>query len=189
MPLDAATLRWAYEELPEFPEGDGHRYEYIAGELVVTRFSSPRHQEVIGRLLFLMHQLAKAHQLGRVCLGPVDIVFAIGDLMAPDLAFVRRDRLAIIGERAIEAPPDLIVEVVHEVTEVRDRGIKRERYALYGVPEYWIVDPWKGQVDLYRLAEDADVPTTLTAGTFEWRPVPEGPTLTIDVAELFQDLD
>ena len=51
MPLDPATLRWAYEELPEFPEDDGHRYEYIAGELVVTRFSSTRHQRVLGRLL------------------------------------------------------------------------------------------------------------------------------------------
>jgi Uma2 family endonuclease len=189
MPLDAATRRWAYEELPEFTEHDGYRYEYIAGELVVTRFSSPRHQEVIGRLLLLMHRFTKAHQLGRVCLGPVDIVFAIGDLMAPDMAFVRRDRLDIVGERAIEAAPDLVVEVVHEVTEARDRGIKRERYALYGVPEYWIIDPWKRQVDLYLLTEAAEAPTTLTAGTFEWRPVPEGPTLKIDVVELFKDLD
>jgi Uma2 family endonuclease len=188
MPLDAATRRWAYVR-PEFTEHDGYRYEYIAGELVVTRFSSPRHQEVIGRLLFLMYPFAKAHQLGRVCLGPVDIVFAIGDLMAPDLAFVRRDRHAIISERAIEGPPDLIVEVVHGVTEDRDRGIKRERYALFGVPEYWIVDPWKAQVDLFRLSEGPESSTTLTAGTFEWRPVSDGPTLTIDVAELFKNLD
>ncbi|HEX8451394.1 MAG TPA: Uma2 family endonuclease [Longimicrobium sp.] len=188
MPLDAATRRWAYER-PEFTEHDGFRYEYIAGELVVTRFSSPRHQEVIGRLLFLMYPFAKAHQLGRVCLGPVDIVFAIGDLMAPDLAFVRRDHLAIIDERAIEGPPDLIVEVVHEVTEFRDRGIKRERYAQYGVPEYWIVDPWRAQIDLYRLVEDADVPTTLTAGAFEWQPVPGGPALTISLEDLFKNVD
>lgn len=189
MPLDAATRRWAYEELPEFPEDDGYRYEYIAGERVVTRFSSPRHQEVIGRLLLLMYPFTKANQLGRVCLGPVDVVFAIGDLMAPDLAFVCRDRLDVVGKRAIEAPPDLIVEIVHEVTELRDRGIKRERYALYGVPEYWIVDPWRGQVDLYRLVEDADVPTTLTAGAFEWQPVRGGPALTIDLEELFKNLD
>jgi len=63
MPLDAGTLRWAYEELPEFPEDDGHRYEYIAGDLVVTRFSSIRHQEVLGRLLLLMQQSLKAHSL------------------------------------------------------------------------------------------------------------------------------
>jgi len=189
MPLDSATLRRAYEELPEFPEDDGYRYEYIAGELVVTRFSSIRHQEVIGRLLLLMYPFTNGHQLGRTCLGPVDVLFAIGDLMAPDLAFVRRDRLAIIGKRAIEAPPDLIVEIVHEVTELRDRGIKRERYALYGVPEYWIVDPWRGQIDLYRLGEDADAPTTLTGGTFDWQPVPGGSALTIDLEELFKSLD
>jgi Uma2 family endonuclease len=189
MPLDAATLRWAYEELPEFPEDDGHRYEYIAGELVVTRFSSPGHQKVLMRLAVLLHEFAERHRLGLVYMGPIDILFAIGDFIAPDLVFVGTERLSIIGERSIEAPPDLIVEVVHEVTEARDRGIKRERYALYGVPEYWIIDPWKRQVDLYRLAEDAEAPTTLTAGTFEWRPVAESPTLTIEIAELFKGLD
>lgn len=189
MPLDAATLRWAYEELPEFAEDDGHRYEYIAGELVVTRFSSIRHQEVVGRLVLLIQQFLTAHHLGRVYVGPVDVLFAIGDMMAPDLVFVRTERRGIISKRSVEGAPDLIVEVVHEVTEARDRGIKRERYAMYGVPEYWIVDPWKRQVDLYRLAEDAEVPTTLTAGTFDWRPVPQGPTLTIDITELFKDLD
>jgi Uma2 family endonuclease len=140
-------------------------------------------------LVLLIQQFLKAHHLGRVYIGPVDVLFAIGDMMAPDLVFVRRERVGIISERSVEGAPDLIVEVVHEVTEVRDRGIKRERYALYGVPEYWIVDPWKRQIDLYRLAEDAAVPTTLTAGTFEWRPVPEGPTLTIDITQLFEGLD
>jgi Uma2 family endonuclease len=60
---------------------------------------------------------------------------------------------------------------------------------MYGVPEYWIVDPWKRQIDPYRLAECAEVPTTLTAVTLTWQPVPEGPILTIDLAELFDDLD
>ena len=108
--------------------------------------------------------------------------------MAPDMVFVRAGRKKIVGELAIEGAPDLIVEVVHEVTELRDRGIKRERYAMYGVPEYWIVDPWRRQVDLYRLAADAEVPTTLTEGTLAWQPVPDGPILTVDVAELFDDL-
>ncbi|HEY0152457.1 MAG TPA: Uma2 family endonuclease [Longimicrobium sp.] len=187
--LDAATRRWAYEELPEFPEDDGYRYEYIAGELVVTRFSSPRHQKVLMRLAVLLHGFAEGNRLGLVYMGPIDILFAIGDFIAPDLVFVRRGRLEIIGERAIEDAPDLVVEVVHQVTELRDRGIKRERYALYDVPEYWIVDPWRGQIDLYRLVEDAEVPTTLTTGTFDWQPVPDGPALTINLEELFKNPD
>ena len=189
MPLDAATRRWAYEELPEFPEDDGYRYEYVAGELVVTRFSSPWHQKVLMRLAVLLYGFAEMHRLGFVCMGPIDILFAVGDFIAPDLVFVRSDRLEIIGERSIEAAPDLVVEVVHEVTELRDRGIKRERYAQYGVPEYWIVDPWRAQIDLYRLVEDADVPTTLTAGAFEWQPVPGGPALTISLEELLKNVD
>lgn len=189
MPLDPAVRRWAYEELPEFPEDEGHRYEYIAGELVASRFSCLLHQEVLGRLLIQMKRYTDANQLGRVYLGPIGILFAIGDYMAPDLAFVRADRGEIVGERSVEAAPDLVVEIVHEVTERWDRGIKRERYAMYGVAAYWIVDPEKKQVDLYHLAEGAEVPMTLTSGTFIWEPVPGGPVLEIDLEELFRDLD
>ena len=64
MSLDPATLRWAYEELPEFPEDDGDRYEYIAGELVVTRFSSIRHQQVLWRLVSPMFRHAEELQAG-----------------------------------------------------------------------------------------------------------------------------
>lgn len=187
MPLDAATLRWAYEELPEFPEDDGYRYEYIAGELVVTRFSSPVHQKVLMRLAVLLHGFAEGNRLGLVYMGPIDVLFAIGDFIAPDLVFVRTERLSIIGERSIEAAPDLVVEVVHEVMELRDRGIKRERYAMYGVPEYWIVDPWKKQIDVHDL--QAGTTTVLASGTLDWQPVPEGPTLTINLTDLFRDLD
>jgi Uma2 family endonuclease len=187
MPLDEATRRWAYEELPEFPEDDGYRYEYIAGELVVTRFSSPRHQKVLMRLAVLLHGFAEVNRLGLVYMGPIDILFAIGDFIAPDLVFVRSDRLDIIGERSIEAAPDLVVEVVHEVTEPRDRGIKRERYAMYSVPEYWIVDPWKRRIDVHEL--QPGTVRVLTSGTLEWQPDPNGPTLTIALDDLFRDLD
>jgi Uma2 family endonuclease len=187
MPLDAAVLRWAYEELPEFPEDDGCRYEYIAGELVVTRLSSPWHSKVLVRLAALLHHFAEGHRLGLVYIGPIDILFAIGDFIAPDLVFIRSARLGIVSERSIEAPPDLVVEVVHEVTEHRDRGIKRERYAMYGVPEYWIVDPWKRRRDVHDF--QAGTTRVLTTGVLDWRPVPEGPSLTIELADLFRNPD
>lgn len=189
MTLDSATLHWAYEELPEFPEDDGHRYEYIAGELVVTRFSSVLHQEVLGGLLYTMLRHAKEHTLGKLLPGPVGVLFGVGDYMAPDLVFVRADRRDIIGERAIEGVPDLIVEVVHPVTEARDRGIKRERYALYGVPEYWVVDPFKLQIERYRPAEDPSEAIVMTSGMLEWQPVQDSPPLLIDVAALFTVFD
>lgn len=55
--------------------------------------------------------------------------------------FIRSDRLGIIGEKYIEGPPDLIVEVLSPSTRERDRVTKRRLYARFGVRELWLVDP------------------------------------------------
>jgi Uma2 family endonuclease len=189
MPLDAATRKWAYEDMPAYPEGDGHRREFIAGEFFEYRFSSSAHQELLGRLVLLLAQFSRAYGLGKVILGPVGVVLGIGDYVGPDLVFIRADRKDSIGRLAIEGPPDLIVEVAHEITEARDRGIKRERYAHYGVPEYWILDPARHQIEVYRSDDHLGTATVLSSGSFDWQPVAGGPSLTVDIEELFDDLE
>jgi Uma2 family endonuclease len=62
--------------------------------------------------------------------------FAEGDYLEPDLVFVARDREALLSDRGIEGPPDLVVEVVSPSTEARDRGLKLDRYRHFGVGEY-----------------------------------------------------
>jgi hypothetical protein len=79
--------------------------------------------------------------VGKVFTAPLDVLFAEGDYLNPDIVFVRADRVNLIGDRGVEGPPDLVVEVLSPSTEARDRGVKLGRYRLYGVPEYWVVDP------------------------------------------------
>jgi len=40
----------------------------------------------------------------------------------------------------IKGTPDLVIEILSHSTRARDRGAKKQRYRLGGVPEYWIVD-------------------------------------------------
>lgn len=82
----------------------------------------------------------------------------------------------------------LVVEVLSKFTETRDRGIKRECYARYGVPEYWIIDADRRRVEVYRLQEDPDRATVVTAG-LTWQPMEGGPVLELDVAELLANLE
>jgi Uma2 family endonuclease/predicted RNase H-like HicB family nuclease len=189
--VQPAGGRWTYEEFAKLPDEHRERWEIMSGELSLSPRSTPLHQTVLSDLTIALYQFAeKEHHLGTVFIGPVDVLFAVGDFMAPDALFVRRDRKEIITERAIEGgSPDLVVEITLEATAERDRGIKRERYAHYGVPEYWIVDPEQRSVEIHRVRDGLVLPPVLATETFSWQPVQDGPTLILSVPELLEDYD
>jgi Uma2 family endonuclease len=147
-----STTGWTYSEYARLPAD--RRNEVAKGEVIGTPSPSPFHQLVLGAVLGAIYRLAQ--RSGEVFLGPVDVLFGEGDYLVPDLVWIRRERIGIISDRGIEGAPDLIVEVASPATADRDRGIKRERYANYGVPHYWIVDPRRRDVEVYRGARRSD---------------------------------
>ena len=185
MATHPARRGWSYAEFARLPD-DGNRYEIIDGDLYVT--PSPRldHQDVVGALVEVLRPFVREQDLGKVYAGPVDVLFAEGDYLAPDLVYLSTERLHYRSRRGIEGPPDLVVEVLSPGTAVRDRNLKRERYALYGVPEYWIVDVDARRVEVYRPGYEAP---TIHADRLAWEPVEGGPVLELDLEEIFADLD
>lgn len=173
--------RWSYAEFARLPD-DGNRHEIIDGELHVTPAPRPAHQSVVGELTTRLSAFVRDHGLGWILPGPVDVLFAEGDYLEPDLVFVRRERLQVVTERGIEGAPDLVVEVASPSTARADRGIKRERYARFGVPEYWVVDADSRSVEVYRMLVDPTHPEVVR-DVLTWRPVPGGPELRIDVQD------
>ncbi|HEX8358633.1 MAG TPA: Uma2 family endonuclease [Longimicrobium sp.] len=188
MATKPAFQHWTYAEFERLPD-DGNRYEVIAGELVVSPSPGTQHQTIFGELFPLLKAFVRAHRLGNVLASPTDVLFAEGDYLVPDLLFVRSERTEIISARGVEGPPDLVVEILSPSSTFRDRGIKRERYAHFGVPEYWIIDPRTQHMEVYRLAEDPSSPSVVVSDRFEWQPVRAGPTLAVEMAELFRGLD
>ena len=188
MATQLKTSRWSYDEFARLPSDDGKRYEIIDGELYVTPAPRTPHQLGLVRLGSRLHGFVEQHELGWVIPGPVDVLFAEGDYLEPDLVFVRKERRGIISDRGIEGPPDLVVEVLSPSTEARDRGIKRERYMLYGVPEYWVVDLDAKRIEVHRFLEDSSSPTVLT-DEVRWQPVSGGPVLTISIADVLRGFE
>jgi len=180
-----STTGWTYSEFARLPAD--RRYEVMKGEVIGTPSPSPYHQLVLGAVLGAIYKFAQ--RSGELFLGPVDVLFGEGDYLVPDLVWIRRERVGIISDRGIEGAPDLIVEVASPATADRDRGIKREQYANYGVPHYWIVDPRQRHVEVYGMLQDPTMPRIVARESFTWTPVPGGPTLEIDVLELFGGLD
>lgn len=91
--------------------------------------------------------------LGRLLPAPVDVYFDDETAVQPDLLFISTARLQIIEKQRVSGAPDVVVEVISESTESRDRTFKFKRYAQEGVKEYWIVDPSKKTVEIYELKE------------------------------------
>ena len=146
---------WTYEEFMALPEGGLLRYEIIDGELTRTPAPNTRHQEISGNLFRIISTFLHGNPgSGKVFSAPYDVILSHDPLRAvePDLAVVSKERRSLIGEKNIEGAPDLLVEILSEGTEKRDR---REKFSLYersGVPEYWIVDPDTETVQVFRLS-------------------------------------
>ncbi len=190
MEANRARHRWTYEEyarLPQPKEAWGTRFEVIDGEPYVTPGPSRRHQRVFLDLVTLLHAFVRSNGLGEVFASPFDVLFGEGDYVEPDIMFVRSGREEIVTERGIEGPPDLLVEVLSPSTAARDLGIKLDRYRLFGVGEYWVIDPEECTVLVWQLAEGASEPLALrSADTLRWQPLAGGRVLEIDLAELLR---
>ena len=186
MALRSIARSWTYDEFARLPD-DGNRYEVIGGELYVTPAPRTAHQEVVMRLSELVGPFVRRNRLGRMLPG-VDVLFGEGDYLEPDIVFVRRGRTELVRPRGVEGPPDLVIEILSDTTAGRDRGIKRERYARFGVPEYWVVDASAGQIEIYRPNEDPLHPR-IEREILRWQPILDGPVLEISVQELLSDLE
>jgi Uma2 family endonuclease len=85
----------------------------------------------------------------------VDVILSDTTIVQPDLVFVATDRLDRVSARGIEGAPTLVVEILSPSTAEVDRHAKRDLYARYRVPYYWIADGEACAIEMYRLAGSA----------------------------------
>ncbi len=75
-----------------------------------------------------------------------------GDILVPDLAAWRRQRLPELpDEPYAELAPDWACEVLSKSTEAFDRSSKLPLYAREGVSHVWLVDPDVKTLEVFRL--------------------------------------
>jgi Uma2 family endonuclease len=75
-----------------------------------------------------------------------------GDVLVPDLAGWRRERMPVLPDAAaFELPPDWVCEVVSPSTAALDRAEKMPIYARERVAHMWLVDPIAQTLEAYRL--------------------------------------
>lgn len=161
-------LRFTYRDYLLLPED--RRYEIIGGELFVTPSPKRAHQKVSLNLVTILWSYVKAHDLGEVYEAPFDVLFSSYDVVQPDILFVSRENLSIVGEDNIQGAPDFIIEILSPSTAERDLELKKKLYARHGVKEYWIVDPAACTVTVYLWKDNDYVQTGVYGKRDRWRP-------------------
>jgi Uma2 family endonuclease len=146
-----AVSKMNYDQLRLLPD-DRQRHELVDGELLMTPSPNTRHQRVLNKINLALTAHAIQHGLGEVFIAPYDVVFEDHTVLQPDILFVSAQRAGVVGEDAIHGAPDLVVEVLSPSSFYNDLRIKMNVYGRFGVQEYWVVDPEKETIEVYRLA-------------------------------------
>ena len=145
---------------------------------------TPRHSYVVLRLGAKLVGHVEKHKLGRVY-GDVDTVFGEHDVRRPDLLYFASARLHLIGEKAMEGPPDLCIEVLSPSSGTIDRRDKFEQYARGAVSFYWILDPKRCTIEAFQLVRGKYKEVGSGADNDLVRLAPF-PKLRIELADLWQ---
>jgi Uma2 family endonuclease len=143
-----------YDDFVHFPD-DGMRHELIDGEHYVTPSPNITHQQILGNLYWLLRSYVERHPIGRVFMAPLDVLFSLSDVVAPDLLYISNERAPeLLSEKNITGSPDLVIEIASNSTRKRDETIKRHLYESAAVREYWLVYPDREVIRLYRKGGD-----------------------------------
>ncbi len=133
---------------------DDKRYELIEGELLMTPSPVPGHQRISGKLEFELRKFITENNLGEVFDAPCDVYLDKENVVQPDILFISKERLGIIGEKNIQGAPDIVIEIISESSAYRDLVQKKRLYARFGVKEYWIVIPEEESIEIYILMDN-----------------------------------
>jgi Uma2 family endonuclease len=153
--MTAVRVVLTYEDYVALPD-DHVRYEIHDGELSVTPAPTFRHQQIVLRLVSILHAHVTANDLGEVVPSPITVVLADTTVLEPDIIYIAKERMSLVGSRGtVDGPPTLAVEILSPSTARNDRGTKKRLFERYGVLFYWIVDHDAQVIEVYELASGA----------------------------------
>jgi Uma2 family endonuclease len=185
----ATTRSLTAEDLWRRPD-DGMRHELVRGELRTVAPCGGEHGAVGTNLVVALGAYVKSRKLGTVLTGDVGFIIARDPdtVRAPDVAFVRRERIPASGipTKFWPGAPDLAVEVVSPSDTLNEVEENVHEWLGAGAALVWVANPRRRTVTVYRSPTTAAV---LTATILDAEQNLEGedivPGFRLPVAEIF----
>jgi Uma2 family endonuclease len=161
MSLTIADLEQLQAQHPDW------QMELVDGSIIVMGPSDYESDEIGSRLLTFLNNWVMPRRLGRVTGSSAGFILPNvssengnnGDkeprnLRAPDVSFVRADRLKKTKRDFVELVPDLTVEVKSKTDRIKPLVEKIELFLKLGSVVGILIDPDKREVAVYRLDQN-----------------------------------
>jgi len=147
--MSTTTHLMTAEELIELPKGE-HRYELVKGVLLTMSPSGSDHGRVTMNLSLLLANYIKANNLGIAFAAETGFKLEHNPdtVLAPDFAFIRKQRSAQRSTGYLEMAPDLAVEVISSTKSRRKAERKTTQWLSFGVQSVWLVSCQDRTVEL-----------------------------------------
>jgi len=129
------------------------RCELVRGDLVMMTPLGFEHGRIAARVAVRLGTFVEEHRLGVVTGAETGFQIAQDPdtVRAPDVGFVRADRVAATPTRAFfQGPPDLAVEVLSPNDRAGELLAKVHDWLEAGCVAVWVVDPQAQTIAVYR---------------------------------------
>lgn len=153
--FDMLTAR-DLERLQSLTEGD-YQMELVGGEIIAMSPSGYESEEVASRVLGKLFPYVDAAGLGRVTGSSAGFTLPNSDTRAPDVSFVRAERLKVSPRSFAELAPDLMVEVKSPSDDLGKLRAKIASFLSQGTVVGILINPEERWVEVHRPGQDGAV--------------------------------
>ncbi len=134
---------------------DRERAELIDGQIYFMAPPSTKHQRLVRRFTYEIERYIQQND-GECEVFPAPFAVFLND---DDINYVEPDISVICDEHKLDnagchGAPDWVIEIVSPSSHKMDYYLKLFKYRTAGVREYWIVDPDKERIFVYRFEQD-----------------------------------
>ena len=106
------------------------------------------HGQINGNIYFSLRNQLK-NSICAVSMENLDLYLSEDEYVIPDVMLIC-DRKQI-KKNGYHGVTRLIVETLSPATALKDRTVKKDKYAQIGVDEYWIISPQERSIEIYYL--------------------------------------
>src|SRR5574341_1260147 len=139
------------DDLLKMPD-DGFRYELVRGELRKSPFSDARHGLIAMSIGSSLGNRVSRDRLGIVYATGTGFQLASDTVRAPDVSFVRQDRIDEVGNPTgyFPGPPDLAIEVISPSDTYGEVEEKVLDWLNFGTQMVVVINPRTRTVTVHR---------------------------------------